>query len=69
MAHELGAANDGFVWPQIIFASDPEVMQVWAVPLSDNDNQSVRYVNGLEIPASIALTDFQRDVEDFITAV
>ncbi len=69
MAHELGAANHGFVWPQIIFASDREVMQVWAVLLSDNDNQSVRYLNGLEKPASTTLTDFQRGVEDFIIAV
>ncbi len=69
MAHELGAANHGFVWPQIIFASDREVMQVWAVPLNDNDNQSVRYLNGLEIPAAITLTDFQSGVEEFIIAV
>ncbi|MFH0786843.1 MAG: hypothetical protein V2B13_04415 [Pseudomonadota bacterium] len=69
MAHELGAANHGFVWPQIIFASDREVMQVWAVPLSDNDNQSVRYLNGLELPAAITLTDFQSGVENFIIAV
>jgi hypothetical protein len=48
MAHELGAANHGFVWPQIIFASDCEVMQVWAVPSGINDNQSVRYLNELE---------------------
>lgn len=68
MAHELGAANHGFVWPQIIFASDREVMQVWAVPLNVDDNQSVRYLNGLEISASITLDDFQRGVEDFITA-
>jgi len=69
MAHEMGAANHGFVWPQIIFASDHEVMQVWAVPLNVNENQSVRYLNGLEIPASISLTDFQTGVENFITAV
>jgi hypothetical protein len=69
MAHELGAADEGFVWPQIIFASDGEVMQVWAAPLSSNDNQSVRYLNGLDKPAFIALTDFQRGVEDFINAV
>jgi hypothetical protein len=34
MAHELGAANKGLVWPQIIFASDREVMQAWAVPMN-----------------------------------
>lgn len=69
MAHELGAANHGFVWPQIIFASDREVMQVWAMPSSAEDLQSVTYLNGLEIPASISLTDFQTGVEYFITDV
>jgi len=70
MAHELGAANHGFVWPQIIFVSDCEVMQIWAVPSgANNNNQSVRYLNGLETPASITLADFQRGVENFITAV
>lgn len=69
MAHELGAANHGFVWPQIVFASDREVMQAWAMPLNGNDNQSVRYLNGLEIPASIPLTDFRSGVENFIIAV
>lgn len=69
MAHELGAANHGFVWPQIIFASDSEFMQIWAVTLIDSENQSVRYLNGLESPVSIKLSDFQRSVENFITSV
>lgn len=70
MAHELGAANHGFVWPQVIFASDCEAMQVWAVASKNaNDKQSVRYLNGLDVPASITLTDFQQGVEDFIAAV
>jgi Zn-dependent peptidase ImmA (M78 family) len=69
MAHELGAADHGFVWPQIIFASDSEMMQVWAALVNGNDNQSVRYLNGLETPAFITLTDFQRVAEDFINTV
>ena len=69
MAHEIGAANHGFVWPKVLFASDCEVMQIWAVPSSANTQQSVRYLNGLDSPASIKLADFQRGVEEFITAV
>lgn len=69
VAHELGAANHGFVWPQILFASDSEVMQVWAVATSANDNQSVRYLNGLDVPASIPIEDFQHGVEDLIISV
>ena len=69
MAHELGAANHGFVWPPVIFASDGEVMKLWAKPSSGNIQQSVRYLNGLAQPIPIQLTDFQRSVENFITAV
>jgi len=69
MAHEPGAADHGFVWPRIIFASDCEMMQVWAAPSGENENQSVRYLNGLDKPAFITLADFQYGAEDFINAV
>lgn len=69
MAHELGAANHGFVWPRIIFASDGDMMQVWTGPLNNNDNQSLRYLKSLEAPAFIPLPDFQREAEDFINRV
>ncbi len=69
MAHEMGAANHGFVWPTVIFASDGEVMKVWAKPSNGNIQQSVRYLNGLAQPTSIQLADFQRCVEDFIASV
>ncbi|OQX17060.1 MAG: hypothetical protein BWK80_39755, partial [Desulfobacteraceae bacterium IS3] len=69
MAHEPGAADHGFVWPRIIFASDCERMQIWAAPSGENENQSVRYLNGLDKPAFITLADFQYGAEDFINAV
>lgn len=69
MAHEMGAANHGFVWPKTLFASDCEVMQIWATPSNATPQQSVRYLNGLNTSASIKLTDFQRSVENFITSV
>lgn len=69
MAHEMGASGHGFVWPRIIFASDCEMMQIWAAPSNENENQSVRYLNGLETPAFITLADFQRGAEDFINGV
>jgi hypothetical protein len=69
MAHELGAANHGFVWPQVIFASDSEVVQTWSVASNPNRQQSVRYLNGLDKPVSVALIDFQRGIDNFITGV
>lgn len=69
MAHEMGAANEGFVWPKILFASDLDVMQVWAEPSKAASQQSVRYLNGLDSPVSIRLQDFQQAVDGFIALV
>lgn len=69
MSHELGAANEGYVWPRVLLASDGEIMQVWAKPTSAEEDQSVRYLNGLERPAAIPLDRFQRRAEMFIDAV
>ena len=69
MAHELGAANHGFVWPQIMFASDCEAMQIWAVPSKASPHQSVRYLNGLTEPAYVSLSDFRRSAAEFVEAV
>lgn len=69
MAHELGAANHGFVWPKIIFASDSENIQIWASPSDAKCQQSVRYLNGLSSPISVAISKFQRSLSDFISTV
>ncbi|PPC89433.1 MAG: hypothetical protein CTY34_11425 [Methylobacter sp.] len=69
MAHEMGAANHGFVWPKVLFSSDSEVMQIWGTSSSANTQQSVRYLNGLDMPVSVKLADFQRSLENFIISV
>lgn len=69
MAHELGAANYGFVWPKILFASDSLNVQVWSSPSEVNSQQSVRYINGLNLPASISITDFRQALIGFISTV
>lgn len=69
MAHEMGAANSGFVWPQVIFASDGNAMQMWAVPSGAKTDQSVRYLNGLELPATVSLKEFERETSNFIASV
>lgn len=68
MAHELGAANHGFVWPRILFASDGEFINVWAEP-AKSIGQSVSYLGGLDFPRSIKISDFQHEVDAFIGAV
>lgn len=66
MAHELTAANQGFIWPRVILASDTELMQIWSIPSPVVERQSVRYINGLEQPCPINLREFEQTAADFI---
>ncbi len=68
MVHELGAANHGFVWPRVIFIPDGEAIDVWA-GTSMVPEQSVQYLQALEVPRMITLTGFQQSVERFIYSV
>ncbi|GAB4293230.1 MAG: hypothetical protein Fur0025_29430 [Oscillatoriaceae cyanobacterium] len=69
MAHELAASNQGFIWPRVIFASDTEAMQIWATPSQPANQQSVRYMNGLEHPVAENLEEFARIAVEFIESV
>lgn len=65
MAHELGAANHGFVWPRTIFIPDGEAIYVWT-GASMTPNQSVQYLQTLEAPQMVTLTSFQQSIGHFI---
>lgn len=69
MGHEMGAANHGFVWPQVVFASDGEAIHIWAVPSRPGSRQSVRYLAGLPIPRTVTLSDFQMAADEFVNGV
>lgn len=66
MSHELTAANEGFIWPRVIFASDTESMQIWSTPSNAIDRQSVRYINGLDRSYPISLDEFEQTAAEFI---
>lgn len=68
MAHELGAANHGFVWPRVIFIPDGEAIHVWAGASMTHD-QSVQYLQALEVPKLITLSGFQQSVQRFMQGV
>lgn len=68
MAHELGAANHGFVWPRVVFIPDGEVIHLWA-GASMVPNQSVQYLQALDVPRLITSTNFQQSVESFVQSV
>ena len=68
MAHEIGAANNGYVWPHIAFVSDLENIFIFAQPTT-NRKQSVRYINGLNTVKNIKLSYFKKTISDFIERV
>ncbi|WP_144681666.1 M78 family metallopeptidase domain-containing protein [Desulfobotulus alkaliphilus] len=69
MAHGLGAANHGFVWPEIMFASDGENVQIWSTPSSDDNQQSVRYIKRIDSPVSIPIAVFRSVLLDFVSTI
>lgn len=69
LSHEIGAAACGFVWPQVLFASDGEAMYIWATPSNPNTKQSVKYLSGLNLPARIDLDHFQAVTSNYIEKV
>lgn len=68
MAHELGAANHGYVWPRVVFAPEGEAIRVWAGPFLTPD-QSVQYLQGLDNPRVVAISSFQDSVQRFVQTV
>ncbi len=68
LAHELGAADHGYVWPRVLFASDGETVQVYAEPFVTS-GQSVQYLSGLEVPFSVPLAHFQTVLDSFLNEV
>lgn len=67
MAHEMGAANQGYVWPHVVFASDNEIMQVWATTPEPTHQQSVRYLTACAV--TMPLDEFRAGVVGFIDSV
>ena len=67
MAHELAAAGRGYLWPVVRFSSDGEVIHVSARPYNGGENQSIRYLNGLEKPALVPIEQFESALANFIS--
>ncbi|MFC6327520.1 ImmA/IrrE family metallo-endopeptidase [Alloalcanivorax gelatiniphagus] len=69
MAHELASANQGFIWPTVMFATDGEGIQLWSRPSDESVEQSVRYLNGSRFPFFVPVDDFRKGVSALIDAV
>ena len=69
MSHELGAANHGFVWPDVAFATDGKDIQVEARASTPGTQQSIRYLTSQSAPARISALEFESAVAKFIGSV
>jgi hypothetical protein len=67
MSHEIPAAGYGFIWPQVVFASDGEAIQVSCRPSPPLSSEPVRYLS--EFDLSVPAQDFERAVDSFIDLV
>ena len=69
LSHEMAAADHGYVWPLIMFSTDRTVMNIWAEAFPPDAGQSVRYLNGLDEIASVAMPSFESACRNFIGQV
>jgi len=67
IAHELGAANQGYVWPKVLFASDGEFINIWS-DIIPTPHQSVNYIGKLDAVQYVPIVTFQKEVESLIEA-
>lgn len=67
MAHKIGAAGGGYLWPDVTFISDGGAVAIHARPMTATGGQLVRYLNSLD--ETIPADDFEKTVQDFIDGV
>ncbi|MEI7867189.1 MAG: hypothetical protein WCI11_04805 [Candidatus Methylumidiphilus sp.] len=67
MSHELAAAGHGYLWPKMLFASDGESIQIWAVQSSPNPNIAVRYL--CDASDVISGLQFEHSIDRFMDSV
>lgn len=68
MAHELPSAGYGYVWPQVLFASDGDAVAISASQVN-SPGQSVNYLCSLAEPVIVPASKFQWQIGAFIDEV
>ena len=65
IAHEIGAVDNGYVWPKVLFASDGEFINIWSdiIPMS---YQFVNYIGKLDAVQLVPIKVFQNEVAALI---
>jgi len=67
MSHELPAAGNGFIWPQVVFSSDGEAVRVMCRASPILSREPIHYLSAFDV--SIPARGFERGVDSFIDLV
>jgi hypothetical protein len=67
MAHELGAVGHGYVWPRMLFASEGDTVDAWAVQTPRDVRSPVRYL--VDVRAEIGASEFELAIDTFVSGV
>ncbi|MBF0153560.1 MAG: hypothetical protein HQL64_07455 [Magnetococcales bacterium] len=67
MAHEMGGAGEGYLWPPLQFETDGERVTVHCAPSKPTPAEPIRYLNPMR--ESLPVQEFAKGVEAFIDTV
>ena len=67
MSHKLGAAGNGYLWPDVEFVSGGDTVRIRARPIRLGSTHSLRFLN--EVDVHIPARNFEEGVRDFVEAV
>jgi hypothetical protein len=67
MSHELPAAGYGFIWPQLVFASDGESIRVSCRRSPALSNEPVHYLSEFEV--AVPAREFETGIDNFMDLV
>jgi len=67
LSHELPAAGYGFIWPQLVFASDGESIRVSCRRSPALSNEPVHYLSDFEV--AFPAREFEREIDNFMDLV
>lgn len=67
LAHEMGSAGQGFLWPPVRFEPDGETVTIHCTPSPAHTSEPIRYLNRLR--ESVPYADFSKGIEAFVQCV
>lgn len=67
MSHRVGAAGNGYLWPDMEFSSSGDSIHIRARRTGSGSAHSLRFLN--EIDVQVPAGDFESEVQEFVDAV